>query len=120
MKNFKLVSIAYIIAIFSSFLFLYSCSKSSSVAPPAAAPGTNEVWMQNTAFVPSVKTITVGTTITWTNKDNADHDVTSNNGSFFSPTMGKNATYSHKFDAVGTYDYNCTFHSGMTGKIIVQ
>ena len=120
MKNFKIVSLGCIIAIFSTLLFLNSCSKSSSVAAPVGTPGTNEVWMQNTTFVPSVKTISVGTTITWTNKDNTDHDVTSTSGLFISPAMAKNATFSYKFDAVGTYDYICTFHSGMTGKIIVQ
>ena len=101
-----------------------SCSKSSYMAPvvtpPVPSPGANEVWMQNTTFVPSQKTISVGTTITWTNKDTADHDVSSNTGVFSSPTMGKNATFSYTFNTKGTYNYVCVFHSGMTGTIIVQ
>ena len=120
MKSLKIVSTGCIIAMFSIILLLSGCSKSSSTAAPVATPGTNEVWMQNTAFKPSVKTITAGTTITWINKDNTDHDVTSLSGIFISPTMAKNATYSFKFDSPGTYDYKCTFHIGMTGKIIVQ
>ena len=118
---------------FSSYLFIFviviamgSCSKSSSyvapvVTPPAATPGANDVWMQNTAFTPASKTVTVGTTITWTNKDNVSHDVTSSTaGLFTSPTMGKDATFSYKFDVAGTYGYKCTFHPGMSGTIIVQ
>jgi plastocyanin len=76
--------------------------------------------MQNTTFVPSQRTVSVGTTITWTNKDNADHDVASTTGVFSSPTMGKNATFSYTFNTAGTFNYVCNFHPGMTGKIIVQ
>jgi plastocyanin len=108
------------------------CSKSSSYLPGStnpggsnpgggtASPGANEVWMQNTAFNPAMKTIAVGTTITWTNKDAASHDVTSATGLFASPTMGQNATFSFTFTAAGTYNYRCTFHPGMNGTITVQ
>lgn len=111
-----------------------SCSKSNSYVPvgtnsgntgsntgnTATSPGANEVWMQNTSFVPATKTVTVGTTITWTNKDAATHDVKSGSGLFSSPSMGQNATFSYTFAAAGTYNYNCAFHPGMNGTIIVQ
>lgn len=120
MKTLKIVQTGCIIALFSVFLVLSGCSKSNSTVAVVATPGTNEVWMQNTAFNPAIKTITAGTTITWINKDNTDHDVTSLTGVFISPTMAKNQTFSFRFDSQGTYDYKCTFHLGMTGKIIVQ
>jgi plastocyanin len=109
------------------------CSKSSSYLPVSTnpggtnpggggstSPGANDVWMQNTAFNPSSKTVAVGTTITWTNKDAMNHNVTS--GSFTSsPTMGQGATYSFTFNTAGTYNYQCTFHpTTMNGTIIVQ
>jgi plastocyanin len=98
-----------------------SCSKSNDYSSGGTgSPGANEVWMQNTTFVPSQRTVSVGTTITWTNKDNADHDVASTTGVFSSPTMGKNATFSYTFNTAGTFNYVCNFHPGMTGKIIVQ
>lgn len=104
------------------------CSKSSSDVLPVVnnpgggnpSPGANEVWMQNTAFTPATKTITAGTTITWTNKDATSHDVASLTGVFTSPTMGQGATFSYTFTAAGTYNYRCTFHQGMNGTIIVQ
>ena len=86
----------------------------------SASPGVNEVWMQNTAFNPSSKTIMAGTTITWTNKDATSHDVTSLTGAFTSLTMDQGATFSFTFTTAGTYNYSCTFHPGMTGTIIVQ
>ena len=103
------------------------CSKSSNYLPAnnnpgggTPSPGANEVWMQNTAFNPSTKTVAVGTTITWTNKDATSHDVKSATGVFSSSTMAMNATFSYTFAAAGTYNYSCTFHQGMNGTIIVQ
>ena len=37
-----------------------------------------------------------------------------------SGTLGNGATYVHTFTTAGTYPYHCTFHSGMTGTIIVD
>ena len=104
-----------------------NCSKSSSYVPVSnnpgggTTPGANEVWMQNTAFNPSTKTIMAGTKITWINKDASTHDVTSATGAFpASPSMGQGATFSYTFATAGTYNYSCTFHQGMNGTIIVQ
>jgi len=118
---------------FFSFLILVlivtglnGCSKSSSYVPVSnnpgggTTPGANEVWMQNTAFNPSTKTIAAGTKITWTNKDASTHDVVSATSAFSSPSMGQGATFSFTFAAAGTYNYSCTFHPGMNGTIIVQ
>jgi len=109
---------------------MYGCSKSSSTLSvgnngdnsgnTTTSPGANEVWMQNRSFVPATKTIAVGTTIIWTNKDADTHDVKSSTGIFTSPSMGLNATYSYTFAAAGTYNYSCVFHAGMNGTIIVQ
>ena len=118
MNFFKYLALIIIV------LGMGSCSKSSNdvtggTTPPT--PGANEVWMQNTTFVPSTKTVAVGTTITWTNKDAATHDVKSNTaGLFASPSMGQGATFSYTFTKAGSFGYTCVFHTGMNGTIIVQ
>jgi len=61
---------------------------------PEESPGEKEVWMQNTAFNPRNKTISPGTTITWINKDNFAHTITSGtrnspDGLFDSGNIGK-------------------------------
>ena len=73
------------------------------------------------AFSPTSVTITKGGTVTWNNTANATHNVTfmtagspSNVGNFAS---GSN---SRTFDVVGTYQYHCTNHSGMSGTVKVQ
>ncbi len=100
-------------------IFLFGgCSKKNDVP---GGPGTNEVWMQNTAFKPSNKTIVKETTITWTNKDSYNHTVTSSTaGIFDSGELGQNQTFSYAFNTVGTFSYYCKDHSGMTGTMVVQ
>ena len=98
----------------------------STNGPPAGGPGANEVWMQNIAFTPGTITISVGTTITWTNKDNVIHTVTSGtpgnaSGFFNSGNMSQGATFTYTFDTAGTYEYYCIPHSSnMTATVIVQ
>ncbi len=89
-------------------------------------PPENEVWMQNTSFNPKNKTIAVGTTITWVNKDAANHTVTSGtpgnpDGLFDSGTIGSGGTYTHTFNTQGSFNYYCQIHQDiMTGSITVQ
>jgi plastocyanin len=73
------------------------------------------------SFSPSSVTIKQGGTVTWTNNAGAAHNVTfmtagspADIGNF---TSGSN---SRTFDAVGTYQYHCTNHSGMAGTVKVQ
>jgi plastocyanin len=110
-----------------------SCSSSNNMLPVsnnpggggggggAGGPGANAVWMQGMAFNPATRTVAAGTTVTWTNKAGVDHNVTSDDGTFTSSgTIGPGGTYSFTFTATGTYHYNCTFHAGMNGTIIVN
>lgn len=91
-----------------------------------SGPGENEVWMQNIAFNPGTLTVSVGTTITWTNKDNVVHTATSGtpgnpDGLFNSGNMGNGATFSYTFNTAGTYNYYCIPHaSTMQGQVIVE
>lgn len=96
-----------------------SCSKSST-SDTTSKPGANEVWIQGTSFNPTPITVAPGTTITWTNKDGIAHTVTSDNVLFDSSTINPNGTFSRQFPAVGTFNYHCTIHSSMLGKVIVQ
>jgi len=116
------------LSIFAMAFFLLTvgvcgaCKKSSNTTTTSTSsgPGTNEVWMQNTAFTPSSITVSVNTTIKWTNKDAMIHTVTSANGLFDSGNISSGGVYSRQFTATGTYPYKCTIHSGMTGTVIVQ
>jgi plastocyanin len=70
--------------------------------------------------VPSTLTVSVGTTVTWTNKDSASHTVTSNDNLFNSGTLANGATFQHTFNQKGTFEYHCSIHTSMTAKVIVE
>lgn len=86
------------------------------------APGENQVDIQGYAFNPSLITVSVGTTVTWTNLDSVVHTVTSTGGpvSFDSGNLSQGQTWQFTFAQAGTYTYRCTPHSYMTGTVIVQ
>lgn len=88
-------------------------------APAAAAPTTAAVSVGDGIFSPPSITVAVGGTVTWTNNDGSQHNVTANAGAFKSTTLAPGAKFSFKFTKPGTYAYNCTFHGGMNGTIIV-
>lgn len=80
--------------------------------------GDNTVEMKDFKFVPETITVSKGDTVTWTNRDTARHDVTFNGES--SPLLGPDEKYSRTLDTAGTYDYYCSVHPSMRGKVIVQ
>jgi len=86
------------------------------------APGEDQVNLQNYAFNPSSITVSVGTTVTWTNFDSVAHTVTSTGGpvSFDSGSLSQEQTWQFTFTKAGTCTYRCTPHSYMTGTVIVQ
>jgi plastocyanin len=86
-------------------------------APPA--PATASVSLAGKAFSPASVTVAVGGVVTWTNNDSMPHNVTSNSGAFHSATLNPGQTFSFTFTAPGNYPYNCTFHGGMNGTVIV-
>jgi plastocyanin len=86
----------------------------------AAPQGSNAVNISNFAFVPATLTIPVGTTVTWTNKDEEPHTVVSNDGStFHSAALGTDGIYSFTFQTAGTFDYVCSIHPMMHGTVVV-
>lgn len=85
-----------------------------------ANPPANQVLMNSSSFSPRTITVTVGTTVTWTNRDGMSHTVTSNTGVFDSGTISNNGVYTYTFATVGTFPYFCQLHPGMTGSVVVR
>jgi plastocyanin len=65
-------------------------------------------------------TVPVGTTVTWTNRDDIPHTAVSTDGVFKSKVMDTDDKFSFVFSKPGTYPYFCSIHPKMTGQIIVQ
>jgi plastocyanin len=88
----------------------------------SSRPGCDET---NTCYIPSKISIIQGESVTWLNEDAAFHSVTS--GTFENPTglfdsghLDPNESFIVKFEESGTFDYFCTLHPWMKGKVIVE
>ncbi|MDX6708530.1 MAG: hypothetical protein QOI48_4376 [Solirubrobacteraceae bacterium] len=89
--------------------------------PPAPPASTQAVEIHNYAFSPASLTVAPGTSVTWKNHDDADHNVTQSRGSALkSKSFGKDATFSYTFSQPGTYAYACSLHPQMKGAVTVQ
>lgn len=105
-----------------------ACSSPPSAAPAASTPQASTpsapvpgtaVSIDNFAFAPATLTVHRGDTVTWTNHDEEPHTVAAGDGSFRSPGMDANATYSFTFTTPGSYDYICSIHPVMHGTVVV-
>lgn len=65
-------------------------------------------------------TVPAGTVVTWTNSDPVPHNVEFKEHGIQGPMLRASQTYSIRFNEPGTYDYVCTPHPFMTGKVIVE
>ncbi len=89
---------------------------SAQQAPPAAV----DVKVDNFSFGPATVTVSPGTTVTWTNRDDIPHTVVSTDGAFKSKVLDTDEKFSFTFSKPGTYPYFCSIHPKMTGKVVVQ
>lgn len=82
--------------------------------------GEAEVVMVNTSFQPDELTVSVGTTVTWTNQDSFAHTTTSEDDVWDSGNLAQGESFSFTFEEPGTYPYICQIHpEQMQGTITV-
>ncbi len=84
----------------------------------AAKPAT--VRIDNFTFTPAEITVPPGTTVIWTNGDDIPHTVVATNKAFRSKVLDTDEHYSFTFTAPGAYEYFCSLHPHMQGKVIVK
>lgn len=96
---------------------------SFSFASSAALPAENKpvkISIINFQFTPAEVTIAPGESVTWVNDDGAPHGLEYNDGSSGKDLLLPGESYNRRFDQPGTYDYNCSVHPYMTGRVIVR
>ena len=89
---------------------------------PASGP-TVHIVMKSLAFNPTNTDAKVGQTVTWTNDDEAPHNVTYVSGPKFAssrPMMPIGAKFSLRLTEPGTIHYVCTIHPWMHATIVVS
>jgi plastocyanin len=122
------IKIAMVLSVFSVLAvglsmghsFVYAQGASITIQPNSATLGEK-------AYVPNPADVKVGETVTWTNGDSQIHTATSgsvgaeDSGSVFdSGILSPKATFDFTFDTAGEYDYYCTLHPQMFGKVSVS
>ncbi len=81
--------------------------------------GATDVKIDNFSFLPKAMTVKLGTTVTWTNRDDIPHNVVSTKNAFSSPILDTDQTFAYQFQKPGSYSYFCKLHPTMTGSILV-
>jgi amicyanin len=90
---------------------------------PGVSPGHTAdatVTIDNFSFDPPALTVKAGTTVTWRNRDDIPHALASPAKLFKSPPLDTDDKFSFTFASAGSYDYFCSLHPHMTGKVVVE
>ena len=116
----KSVSIAVLTAALVLGMGTMAVGQRNFLAGAQQKTETTEVKIDNFSFGPGTLTVPVGTTVTWTNRDDIPHTVVNTEGAFKSKVLDTDEKFSFTFSKAGTYPYFCSIHPKMTGKVIVQ
>jgi plastocyanin len=133
MQRFRLLGfyLVGVVAVIGLTVWGVSLRRTAAGAPPSGAdalqssPATGaaaKVTIDNFVFNPKELVVTAGARVTWANRDDVAHTVTSTAAPplFDSKTLQADGKYSFEFKTPGTYDYFCKAHPSMTGRIIVK
>jgi plastocyanin len=83
--------------------------------------GANEIGIDNFQFTPPVLTIKAGTTVSWINNDDVPHLIVNTQNKFKqSGVLDTDQRFRVTLTKPGSYDYFCSLHPKMQGKIVVQ
>lgn len=120
MRKASIVAALLLLIVLSAGISCQGYGKPAPSPAPAPAASSNAVSISNFAFSPASITVPAGTKVAWTNNDSAPHTVTSNTDAFESGSLSHGGIFSFTFAQKGTYEYHCSFHSSMNGKVVVE
>jgi plastocyanin len=73
-------------------------------------------------YIPETVTVSAGSSVAWTNQDNAPHTSTGIGDAVSALDSGAivfGQTFTQEFDTPGTYPYYCVYHPNMLGTVVV-
>lgn len=85
----------------------------------AAVAADHRVVIDGMAFTPKVVAVRPGDTVTWVNKDMFIHNVTSAAAGIKSGDLKPGQSWRHTVRKGEAFDYLCTLHPVMTGRVEV-
>jgi plastocyanin len=84
-----------------------------------AKVGLSTIGMNGSAYTAPHVEVAAGTVVTWTNDEDNEHDVIFIDGTPGSPLLAYGERWSMAFDQPGRYQYVCSRHAFMVGKVTV-
>ena len=103
-------------------LALAACGTSDSlerVERPATGEADVTVDVIDLAFSPGATEIKPGDTVAWVwDRARIEHDVSFKDAP--ASPIQRSGSWQRTFDRPGTYDYVCTLHSNMKGRVVVE
>src|ERR1700736_4774989 len=94
--------------------------------PPGGETGSEiavdpaAIQIDNFSYSPPTLVVAPGTTVTWTNDDDDVHTVVEKDRRFKSAALDTHDTFAQTFTTPGEYEYFCSLHPRMVGKIVVK
>ncbi len=118
----RLIFTAIAVALVGIVTGLLPGCASTPPPPPTLQQAENEVAILGRAFIPRIITVTAGTTVTWTNLEEAEAHVPTSDDGLFEAELALNDSFSYTFNEPGTYTYYCATHYGdmFDAKVIVE
>lgn len=77
------------------------------------------VTIDNFAFSPTPLEVARGTTVKWENLDDIPHAIYCSALNVHSKLLDTNDVFRYRFDQDGTFDYICSIHPHMRGRVVV-
>lgn len=92
-----------------------------TITPGRVLAASVAVDISGNEFVPPGLNLSVGDSVTWTNRDAVPHTATTTSGpaSFNSGILATDQAFSYTFTVAGTYAYFCAVHPEMTASVTV-
>lgn len=101
------------------FAIIMGCSRQTQNNSLLESNQENTITISDFSFQPQEIMTNAGTEIIWKQDDSVKHTVVSN-GMFESKILSNGDKFMFKFDKPGTYEYYCSIHPSMKGKVIVK
>ncbi len=109
--------------LFALILVMAACSSDTTDTTSVPDADTGEevaVVIDNFTFTPGSTALSVGDSVVWTNDQAASHTTTAVNSEWDSGQIKVGSQFGFTFTEAGTFDYFCSIHPAMTGKVVVS
>ena len=113
-------TVAVVIAVIFIALLAGGGGDDKPAQTPAVLQGSEvTIDISDFDYSPRDATVTAGTSVSWANTGDAPHDAVDDGETWNTGVLDGGDTGSVTFDEAGVYDYHCSIHPDMDGKLTV-